>query len=231
MGVFQERLGQVLAENKIKPAVLAREIGVSKTTISKYLSEEDRQIKFETVLKIAQFLNIDPSWLGGLINERRPFKEPKLIEIYEKLSKVGKKEVDDFASYLFHKASREKTSGYETATYDFPLLGKTAAGAGIVYGDSFHETVSVPAIPAGADFALMVKGDSMEPTIKDGSIVFVKCQSMVENGEIAIVDMDGEVTCKKVYFNPDGSLELCSVNPNYQPMRPEQARIIGRVII
>lgn len=58
--------------------------------------------------------------------------------------------------------------------------------------------------PSGTVFALRCKGHSMEPTIPDGSIVIVREQPEVEDGEIAAVQMhnDGadtdEATLKRV---------------------------------
>lgn len=72
----------------------------------------------------------------------------------------------------------------------------------------------------------------MEPLIKNGSTVWVKKQPVVENGEIAIVEIDGAVTCKKVYKR-NGHLELHSINPKYKPMviSKGDVRIIGKVIL
>jgi len=231
MGVFQERLKQVMGERNVKAAAIAKATGISTATISKYLSDENKKHNFIYVLKIANYLDVSPEWLGGATDERKPFNEPSILDVYQKLSQAGQKEVFDFASYLLRREEVSlKAVAEEPAVYDLPLLGKTAAGPGVVNGNELNETVSVRNIPHGADFALVVKGDSMEPIIKDGSIVFVKHQETVENGEIAIIDMDGEVTCKKVYV-VDGQLELRSLNPKYKPMFPKQARIVGKVIL
>lgn len=75
----------------------------------------------------------------------------------------------------------------------------------------------------------------MEPLIKDGSIVFYKKQCDVENGEIAIVEIDNDgVTCKKVikdYSNKQ--IILRSINTKYEDriLENEKIRIIGKVIL
>ena len=43
----------------------------------------------------------------------------------------------------------------------------------------------------------------MEPKIKDGDVVAIHCQPMVENGEIAAVLIDGEATLKRVFLFDD----------------------------
>ena len=230
MTIFQQRLKEIMEEKNIKAAAISKSTGISTGTISKYLSDEKKRPDFTLVIKIAKFLDVAVEWLGGTKDVREPFEPPKILPIYDKLSTVGKKEVYDFACYLLNKETNQDLINEEAATYEIKLLGKTAAGSGVINGDALNETISVHDVPKGANFVLVVKGDSMEPTIKDGSIVFVKHQENVENGEIAIIDMDGEVTCKEAYYT-NGILELRSINPSYEPMYPKNARIIGKVIL
>ena len=231
MANFQERLRCLIEEKNVKSADIARATGISTGAISKYLSDEKKKPIASYVMKIAKFFDVTSEYLYGATDMRNPFYEPSIVDIYEKLSTVGKQEVYDFASYLMQKEMRKTDLHKEgDLAYEFPLLGLTAAGSGILNGDPSFETITIHDVPKEADFALMVKGDSMEPLIKDRSIVFVKQQPVVENGEIAIVDINGEVTCKKVYFS-DGVLELRSLNQKYEPMHPTQARIVGKVIL
>ena len=70
----------------------------------------------------------------------------------------------------------------------------------------------------GDYFALEIKGDSMEPKMSKGDIVIVKQQNTVENGQIAIVLVNGdEATVKKVRFRDNG-IELIAFNSYvYEP--------------
>ena len=69
------------------------------------------------------------------------------------------------------------------------------------------------------DFCLKVKGDSMvNARIFDGDIVFIRRQSDVENGEIAAVQIDGEVATLKRIYKIDGNIILRPENPNYKDM-------------
>lgn len=85
------------------------------------------------------------------------------------------------------------------------------------------------------DFCLRVKGDSMKDArIMDGDIVFVRRQPTVQNGEIAVVLIDDEVTLKRVYITEQGII-LRPENPAYQPMFVShedfrQVRILGRAV-
>nr|WP_216682884.1 S24 family peptidase [Enterococcus innesii] len=89
-------------------------------------------------------------------------------------------------------------------------------------------------VPEKADCALVVHGDSMEPDYHDGDIVFYKCQITIENGETAVVEINGDgVTLKKVYFNFDeDKVILRSLNDKYEDreLNPEEVRVLGKVI-
>lgn len=113
------------------------------------------------------------------------------------------------------------------------ILGQTAAGKPIEYGDSYAQDIDdISNIPDNADYALVVNGNSMEPDIKNGQLIYVKECPDVENGAIAIVEVDGAVTCKKVYKWKD-HIELHSLNTTYQPIiiTAGNFRILGKVIL
>lgn len=225
---FRSRLRDLLDENQCSQALLARSAGVSPAVISKYLNDVDKEPLFHIVAKIAQYFDVSPEWLGGMSDVKNPFQKGTITDIYFKLSNTGKNELYNYGEYLLTK---EQRCMEESVTYELPLKGKTAAGQPIGYGDPSFETIAVKVIPKGANFALCVAGDSMEPLISDGAVVFVKEQSVAENGEIVIAEVDGAVTCKK-FYTQDGIIELRSVNPKYEPITKfETIRIIGKVII
>lgn len=88
-----------------------------------------------------------------------------------------------------------------------------------------------------ADYALKVKGNSMNgAAIYDGDIIFIKSMSMVNNGEIAAVQIDGFTTLKYVYWYPEKKqLVLQAANPAYPPLSYEgealrEAVILGKAV-
>jgi len=107
MANFCDRLRQIMDEAGVKAADISRATKISTSAISKYLSDEKKQPSGPYVLKIAKYFNVTSEWLYGAIDERKPFYEPSIADLYEKLSTLGKKEVYDFASYLLQKESRE----------------------------------------------------------------------------------------------------------------------------
>ncbi len=98
--------------------------------------------------------------------------------------------------------------------YRTPLIGSTAAGAPINDPESWEEYIDSP---VKADYALRVKGDSMEPLYLDGDIVYIRETPEVYDGKVAVVLVDDSVTLKYVYHIQDG-LQLVSQNRAYQPM-------------
>ena len=71
--------------------------------------------------------------------------------------------------------------------------------------------------PEEASFAVKISGDSMEPLIHDGDIVFVHLQAELASGEIGIFSYNGESFCK-VWDNRTGIPKLVSLNKNYPPI-------------
>ncbi|MCM3573332.1 transcriptional repressor LexA [Mesobacillus subterraneus] len=118
-----------------------------------------------------------------------------------------------------------------------PVLGHIAAGLPIMAYDHVEEWMEIPNawnLQQGEVFVLKVKGDSMIGSrIYDGDKVIVKIQNEVENGEIAVVNVNGdEATLKRVKKTENGQVILFPDNPRYEPIfiTNENARIIGKVI-
>ena len=135
---------------------------------------------------------------------------------------------------------KDPSKSYKTyKCIKIPVFGTVAAGTPI---DAIENILGYEDIPEewekyGDYFALVIKGDSMFPDIHDGDRVIVKNQSVVENGEIAIVCVNGETaTCKRIQ-RYEKELCLISLNPSYETMRftPEEVNslpitIMGKVV-
>ncbi|QDQ00008.1 helix-turn-helix domain-containing protein [Lysinibacillus fusiformis] len=117
-----------------------------------------------------------------------------------------------------------------------PILGVIACGDPILAEQNvegyMYEFSDL--LPTGNIFALVAKGDSMEPTIPDGSKVLIREQSEVEYGEIAavLVNGDTEATLKRVKKQGDTIL-LMPDNPKHEPYIVNEnnpAKIIGKAV-
>lgn len=94
-----------------------------------------------------------------------------------------------------------------------PRVGQIACGTPILAEENVEAYDEVPS-EWHADFTLLCQGDSMEPKIKDGDVVAIHSQPMVENGEVAAVLIDGEATLKRVFLFDD-HIELRAENPAF----------------
>jgi len=98
---------------------------------------------------------------------------------------------------------------------------------------SFYSDISEEELATKKLEAIHVDGDSMEPTLKNGSIVFVdRSQNTMDKNGIFIVNTPGGLFIKRLDRKADGSVELISDNKFYSPeaMSPNEITIIGRVV-
>jgi len=98
-----------------------------------------------------------------------------------------------------------------------PVYGNVAAGIPIEAITDIEDFEEIPGEWQGDYAALKIKGDSMSPRILAGDVVIIKVQDTVENGDIAVVIIDGESTCKRIQLTEQG-VALVSLNPAYPPM-------------
>ena len=117
-----------------------------------------------------------------------------------------------------------------------PMLGNVPCGIPTFAQEDYETYIDVDS-DIDADFCLTAQGDSMiNARIFDGDILFVKKQSIVDNGEIAVILIEDEATVKRVYYDRENNvITLLPENPLYKPMRYEgesllQIRILGKVI-
>ena len=120
-----------------------------------------------------------------------------------------------------------------------PVYGEIAAGIPI---EAIEDIIDYEEIPdemaaTGDYIALRIKGDSMEPRIKEGDVVIIRRQENVENGEIAAVMVNGDNATLKQIKREDNGLWLISSNQAYPPVfytRKEcenlPIRILGRLV-
>jgi repressor LexA len=123
-----------------------------------------------------------------------------------------------------------------TEVQRLPLVGHIAAGGPILAEENIEDELGVPE-PLGknADFLLRVRGDSMiNAGILDGDIVVVRRQEEARNGEIvaALVGDDesaNEATVKR-FFRDGGRVRLQPENDALDPIFPQYAQILGKVV-
>lgn len=120
-----------------------------------------------------------------------------------------------------------------------PVLGRVIAGIPIEAVEEIIDYEEIPQSMAknGEYFALQIKGDSMEPKFSAGDVVIVRKQEDVDNGDIAIVLVNGDEATVKKIRKFDGGINLIPTNSNYDVITYTNAqieqlpvRIIGKVV-
>ena len=150
---------------------------------------------------------------------------------YAGLNQEGRKKAREFIDLLFRiDEYRDEPEDSRQASrllrlYDLPA----SAGSGTFLDEGASRMIEVPAyVPSDADFALRVSGDSMEPLLLDGQLIYVKVQPTLEVGEIGVFGLNGDSYVKMLGHN-----ELLSVNPGYDPIKISEfdtVHIFGKVV-
>lgn len=115
-----------------------------------------------------------------------------------------------------------------------PILGKIACGDPILADQNIigYKDLTFDHKPSGTLFLLKCQGHSMEPLIPDGSLVTIRQQEVVENGELAAVLIDDGATIKRVKYVAN-EIILTPENRKFDPIilnESNPGRIIGKVI-
>lgn len=126
---------------------------------------------------------------------------------------------------------------YNPVMYKIPILGQIAAGLPI-FADENIEDYTYTEHNGGAEyFALRVKGDSMNAlSIKNGSIIIVRQQPQVENGEVAVVRVNDDSATVKCFKQEGRMVYLIprSYDPKYEvqiyDLKRDRIEIIGKVV-
>ncbi len=81
--------------------------------------------------------------------------------------------------------------------------------------------------------SINVLGDSMEPTFKDGDIIFInRTMNDVRKGGVFVVSTPIGLFVKRLFLRSDGTLDLISDNPQYgvESVPMENVEVIGKVV-
>ncbi len=123
--------------------------------------------------------------------------------------------------------------------YTIPVLGRVAAGYGKEAVEEVIGQIEIsPSLASkGEFFGLLIKGDSMIPTLYDGDTVIVQRTDDAESGDLVIALVNGhDATCKRLQKYAEG-IALIPQNPVYEPMRFTESeidttpvKILGKVV-
>lgn len=119
-----------------------------------------------------------------------------------------------------------------------PVVAKISAGLPIYTEENIIEYTYIPSqmTKGGKElFGLKVSGDSMDKEFRDGDVVIVEKDAIVENGQIGVVNVNGyNATVKRVRYNDDKIVLLPESNNNdHLPQvytNDNEIKIVGKVV-
>ena len=207
-------VGKLIYDRRTELGITQKEVadfvGVSEATVSRWESGHIDNMRRDRIAALSKILRLSPLAIMGIDDTDLSTRIPNMVPI-------------------------------EARTFRVPIVGRVAAGRPIVADEEIigYEYIDNKYSKDGHEyFGLRIVGKSMEPTIMDGDIVIVRRQNYVENGEIAIVLIDGEeATAKEVKESADG-ITLIGHNaavytPHFysaQEVKNLPVQIIGRVV-
>jgi len=229
---------------------IAAEIGVSPATIYRYESGDIVSPGSDKLVDLSRALHTHPAYLMGWDENPVDPDDPEII------ASASPAVIDHFdgdaqqiaafsqaaeKDYLLGNEGQRREVDIKAAlstnnARKIPILGQVAAGLPLLAEQNI-DGYTWTDLNGGAEyFALRVKGDSMNAAhIPDGSMVIVRRQEQVENGEIAVVlvgDQDGTV---KRYRQDGDTVTLVpqSFNPAHQAqvynLKNTDVKVLGLV--
>ena len=146
-------------------------------------------------------------------------------------------------NWLLYEQSSEMLADSSGEVLKIPFLSNVVASAG---GGAFNDderTTYLSLDPAYVRLlgitendtidAITVTGESMYPTLKEGSIILIdKKKTKVTEGGIFVVNAGGNLFIKRLSITPKGELNMISDNPTIpvQTVSLDETFVIGKVI-
>jgi hypothetical protein len=138
------------------------------------------------------------------------------------------------------KSLEESTEKYATIRYFRQI--NASAGNGALNWEERYETIRIDEATAkllgGRRHlkhidALEVRGDSMEPMIRDGDLVAVdRSRREIRDGSVYVVRIGEELFIKQVWRDSEEALACVSLNPAYPVIHadPSEIHVIGEAV-
>lgn len=209
------------AENNQKTTVTPR-IGSVKSRLLQFMHA--RNISQAT---LTRQLEVSGAYISAIRKSMPEEKVRRLCELYPELNRDWLL----FGDGEMLVETRKRT----TDAYEVPLLPVEAfAGSlqhwsqGVTSSDCEKVLISVP----GVEMAIRLSGDSMEPELHDGSILFIKrinSRAFIPWGNPMVIDTENGVLVKALYpvSNDPVCVEARSFNPDYPPIQLSMDSIYG----
>jgi phage repressor protein C with HTH and peptisase S24 domain len=203
-----EKLKDILSESRKGRKVFDKDVadmlGIPQSTFA--TMKKRNSIPYEEILEFCALRRISVNWL-----------------FFDQAIDMLKAETDKFFQVRYFANIRASAGGgaevfneaYEMLTLDRKLLD-TVVGGSAECVDAIH-----------------LEGESMEPTLQDGSIIFIdRSHCSIEKEGIFVLSTLSGLFIKRIEHRADGMMALISDNPLYPPqlIPQEELEVVGKVI-
>ena len=206
-------LKELLANRGMRVVELSRLIDVPAQTLYSIIKRDNMKIDFDVLLRICRALNAPVElFCGGESTDTRPDAwETELLRRYRALDSHGRDVVDTVMDKEYQRiAAKENEAKIEKCRVIPLYFSPAAAGlASPALGEDYDDYIVPESSPA--DFAARIDGDSMEPVLHDGDVALVK-RCPIENGDVGLFFVDGDMKCKQYCRDNYGNVYLFSLN-------------------
>ena len=228
---FGEQLRRRREELHMTREELAGRLGVSRSAIGNYETGVSTP-KEDVLLQLFDALQVDPNYLyRGSYQSSFSLgaEERRLIEKYRDLPLVGRQAVCSLMDSLTAFCREAPGEQLSKAPRIIPLYRSPAAAgfAAPVFMEDYEPLEVTGEVPCGAELAVHIQGDSMAPLIGDGDVVYIN-HDPLQNGDVGIFCVDGDMLCKQYYRDPMGIVYLFSLNRDRADMDVVFPRGSGR---
>lgn len=214
---FGEQLRKRREELGMTRPELAERLGITKSAVGNYETGVSAP-KEEVLLRLFDALQVDPNYLyrdsfrfsdTTVLSE----EEQRLVSQYRNLSLTGRQTVRMLMTGLgaYQKELEGQLPTNEPRVIPLYCSPAAAGFAEPVFGEDYEPLTVTGEVPMGAELAVRIQGDSMAPYIADGSVVYVN-HDPLQNGDVGIFCVDGDMLCKQYYRDPLGMVYLFSLN-------------------
>ena len=239
---FGEQMRRRREELGMSRSELAQRLGVSVSAVGNYETGVSAP-KEEVLLRLFNALEADPNYLyrGSYLYQSGPDtdEERRLLTKYRALPLAGRQTVHTLLDALTVMTDQIRQTAPAADPRTIPIYtSPSAAGfAAPVFGEDYDLLTVTGDVPPGAELAVRIQGDSMSPLIADGSVVYVN-HDPLQNGDVGIFCVDGDMLCKQYFRDPFGMVYLFSLNRKRADadilLPPESGRslvCLGRVML
>lgn len=208
LGDIIEKLKDVIAESKNNKKVFDKDVATALSIPQATFAtmKKRNSIPYEEILEFCAIKKISVNWL-----------------FFDQAVDMLKEETEKFFQIRYFSDIRASAGGgAEVFDEDFETISIS------------HRIMESMVGTGNTDLeAIHVDGESMEPTLQDGSIVFLdRSEININKDGIFVASTTAGLFIKRIRQRADGMVELISDNKSYSPelLSPDEVSIVGKVV-